>query len=43
MRRESNEPKNPADAREDVLAKEIDAAAMQQISPDDIRKYFKAA
>ena len=33
---------NPADARDDKFAEDIDAASMQQISQDDIRFYLKS-
>ena len=41
LRRATDEPKNPADACDDEFATEIDSAAMQHISREDIRLYCK--
>ena len=43
VRRATDIPHNPADANDDKHAVEIDAAAMQQITAEDIRFYCKAA
>ena len=39
LRRATEEPQHPADARDNDLAEDIDNAAMQEVTPDDIRFY----
>ena len=41
LRCATDEPLNPADARDDEHAAEINVTASQQILPDDIRFYYK--
>ena len=42
LRSMNDEPQNLADARDDEFATDIDAVAMQQILPEDIRYYSKS-